>query len=105
MLVRREIFDGVPLFWSQHIDVQINYVGHAEKWDEIAVDGNIAGRDCVLRYKSGGRVLAVASVYRDLASLQAEGAMERGTARAGAIPPPTGGEGLPARRKSCPRHA
>ena len=29
-------------------------------------------RDCLLRYKSGGRVLAVASIYRDLASLEAE---------------------------------
>ena len=77
MLGQREVFDAVPFFWSQHYDVPINYVGHAEKWDEIAVDGNIAGRDCVLRYKSGGRVLAVASIYRDLASLQAEVAMER----------------------------
>ena len=35
------------------------------------------GTDCLLRYKSKGRVLAVASIYRDLASLQAELAMER----------------------------
>ena len=76
MLGQREAFDAVPFFWSQHYDVPINYVGHAEKWDEIAVDGNIAGRDCLLRYKSGGRVLAVASIYRDLASLEAEVAME-----------------------------
>jgi hypothetical protein len=60
--------------------VPINYVGHAEKWDEIEVDGNIGARDCVVRYRSGGRVLAVASIYRDLASLQAELAMERAAA-------------------------
>jgi NADPH-dependent 2,4-dienoyl-CoA reductase/sulfur reductase-like enzyme/nitrite reductase/ring-hydroxylating ferredoxin subunit len=80
MLGQREVFDAVPFFWSQHYDVPINYVGHAEKWDEIAVEGDIAVRDCVLRYKRGGRVLAVASIYRDLASLQAEVAMERETA-------------------------
>ena len=80
MLGQREIFDAVPFFWSQHYDVPINYVGHAEKWDDIAVDGNIAGRDCVLRYRSGGRVLAVASIYRDVASLEAEVAMERAAA-------------------------
>jgi NADPH-dependent 2,4-dienoyl-CoA reductase/sulfur reductase-like enzyme/nitrite reductase/ring-hydroxylating ferredoxin subunit len=80
MLGQREIFDAVPFFWSQHYDVPINYVGHAEKWDEIAIDGDIAGRDCVLRYKSGGRTLAVASIYRDIASLEAEIAMERTTA-------------------------
>jgi NADPH-dependent 2,4-dienoyl-CoA reductase/sulfur reductase-like enzyme/nitrite reductase/ring-hydroxylating ferredoxin subunit len=77
MLGQRETFDAVPFFWSQHYDVPINYVGHAEKWDEIAIEGDIAGRDCLLKYKSKGRVLAVASIYRDLASLQAELAMEQ----------------------------
>jgi apoptosis-inducing factor 3 len=77
MLGQREVFDAVPFFWSQHYDVPINYVGHAEKWDEIAVEGDIAGKDCLLRYKSGGRVLAVASIYRDLGSLEAELAMEK----------------------------
>jgi NADPH-dependent 2,4-dienoyl-CoA reductase/sulfur reductase-like enzyme/nitrite reductase/ring-hydroxylating ferredoxin subunit len=77
MLGQREAFDAVPFFWSQHYDVPINYVGHAEKWDEITVDGDIAGRDCLLQYKSGGRVLAAASIYRDVASLEAELAMEQ----------------------------
>ena len=77
MLGQREAFDAVPFFWSQHYDVPINYVGHAEIWDEIAIDGNIAAKDCMVRYKSGGRVLAVASIYRDLASLEAELAMEK----------------------------
>jgi NADPH-dependent 2,4-dienoyl-CoA reductase/sulfur reductase-like enzyme/nitrite reductase/ring-hydroxylating ferredoxin subunit len=81
MLGAREAFDAVPFFWSQHYDVPINYVGHAEAWDEIAIDGDIAARDCLLRYKSKGRVLAVASIYRDLASLEVELAMERETAR------------------------
>jgi NADPH-dependent 2,4-dienoyl-CoA reductase/sulfur reductase-like enzyme/nitrite reductase/ring-hydroxylating ferredoxin subunit len=79
MLGQREVFDAVPFFWSQHYDVPINYVGHAEKWDEIAVDGDIAAKDCLLQYRSGGRVLAVASIYRDVASLEAELAMERAT--------------------------
>ena len=74
---RREVFNAVPFFWSQHYEVPINYVGHAEKWDEIAVDGDIKGKDCILRYKKGGRVLAVASIYRDIESLQAELAMEK----------------------------
>jgi NADPH-dependent 2,4-dienoyl-CoA reductase/sulfur reductase-like enzyme/nitrite reductase/ring-hydroxylating ferredoxin subunit len=78
MLGAQERFDAVPFFWSQHYDVPINYVGHAEQWDEIAIDGSVAGKDCVLRYKSKGRVLAVASIYRDLDSLKAELAMEQG---------------------------
>src|SRR5229473_1111985 len=77
MLGQKEAFDAVPFFWSQHYDVPINYVGHAETWDEIAVDGDIAAKDCLLQYKRKGRVLAVASIYRDLASLKAELEMER----------------------------
>jgi NADPH-dependent 2,4-dienoyl-CoA reductase/sulfur reductase-like enzyme len=76
MLGGKERFDAVPFFWSQHYDVPINYVGHAETWDELAIDGDIAARDCVLRYKRNGRVLAVASIYRDADSLMAEAAME-----------------------------
>ncbi len=77
MLGHRTAFDVVPFFWSQHYDVPINYVGHAEQWDEIAVEGSIADRDCLLRYKRNGRVLAVASIYRDVASLQSELGMEQ----------------------------
>jgi NADPH-dependent 2,4-dienoyl-CoA reductase/sulfur reductase-like enzyme/nitrite reductase/ring-hydroxylating ferredoxin subunit len=80
MLGQHEIFDAVPFFWSQHYDVPINYVGHAEAWDEIAIDGDIAAKDCLVQYKKRGRLLAVASIYRDLASLKAELAMERQTA-------------------------
>lgn len=81
MLGAHEAFDAVPFFWSQHYDVPINYVGHAEKWDEIVIDGSITARDCLLKYKSRGRVLAVASIYRDLASLQAGFDMERNLMR------------------------
>jgi apoptosis-inducing factor 3 len=81
MLGQREAFAAVPFFWSQHYDVPINYVGHAEQWDETVIDGDIAARDCLVHYKSKGRVLAVASIYRDLASLQAELEMERDASR------------------------
>ena len=77
MMGRREKFTAVPFFWSQHYDVPINYVGHAEKWDELTIDGSIAGKDCLLHYKRNGRVLAVASIYRDVESLEAELTMER----------------------------
>ena len=70
-------FRAVPFFWSQHYDVPINYVGHAEKWDTIDIDGDVMKRDCVVRYKAGGKVLAVASIYRDGDSLKAAAAMEK----------------------------
>jgi NADPH-dependent 2,4-dienoyl-CoA reductase/sulfur reductase-like enzyme/nitrite reductase/ring-hydroxylating ferredoxin subunit len=76
MLGRREKFTAVPFFWSRHYDVPINYVGHAEKWDELVVDGDIAKKDCLLRFKQNGQVMAVASIFRDLENLQAEVTME-----------------------------
>jgi hypothetical protein len=42
------------------------------------VDGDIAGKDCLLRYRRAGRTLAVASILRDLASLEAQANLERG---------------------------
>jgi NADPH-dependent 2,4-dienoyl-CoA reductase/sulfur reductase-like enzyme/nitrite reductase/ring-hydroxylating ferredoxin subunit len=77
MFGRREKFAAVPFFWSQHYDIPINYVGHAEKWDELAIEGDIAGRDCLVRFKREGRTLAVASIFRDVESLQAELSLER----------------------------
>jgi NADPH-dependent 2,4-dienoyl-CoA reductase/sulfur reductase-like enzyme len=80
MLGIREAHDFVPFFWSQHYDVPINYVGHAESWDKIAVEGNIDAKDCLLRFQRAGRTLAVASIYRDVDSLKAE--LEFGRMRA-----------------------
>ena len=80
MLGCHDPFTTVPFFWSQHYDVPINYVGHAENWDEIAIDGDIPSKDCLLRFKRNGRVLAVASIFRDVESLQAEVIMEHAAA-------------------------
>jgi NADPH-dependent 2,4-dienoyl-CoA reductase/sulfur reductase-like enzyme/nitrite reductase/ring-hydroxylating ferredoxin subunit len=77
MLGAGERFDSVPFFWSQHYDVAINYVGHAERWDEVRIDGSLDAQDCQVEYRSGGRTLAVATVGRDRASLEAEAGMER----------------------------
>ena len=77
MLGRRERFDLVPFFWSQHYDISINYVGHAEKWDRVKIDGSLDGHDAEVTYLRDGRRLAVATVFRDRASLEAEVAMER----------------------------
>jgi NADPH-dependent 2,4-dienoyl-CoA reductase/sulfur reductase-like enzyme len=78
MLGSREPYRAVPFFWSQHYDVPIAYVGHAESWDRVDVKGSIAGRDCLVAYRQDGKVQAVASIYRDRESLSIEAAMERG---------------------------
>ena len=62
ILGRRQRFDAVPFFWSQHYDLTINYVGHAESWDAIEIEGSLNSRDCAVTYRRGGRILAVASI-------------------------------------------
>jgi NADPH-dependent 2,4-dienoyl-CoA reductase/sulfur reductase-like enzyme/nitrite reductase/ring-hydroxylating ferredoxin subunit len=76
MLGRKEPFDAVPFFWSAHYDTTINYIGHAEGWDSIQVEGDIEKRDCAIRYQKGNRTLAVATIGRDVESLKIEAAME-----------------------------
>jgi NADPH-dependent 2,4-dienoyl-CoA reductase/sulfur reductase-like enzyme len=80
MLGAREPFNAVPFFWSQHYDIPINYVGHAGKWDQIVVHGEIVAHDCLLEYKLNGKTLAVSSIFRDTDSLKAAVAMEEGRA-------------------------
>ncbi|MGH7933338.1 MAG: FAD-dependent oxidoreductase [Candidatus Binataceae bacterium] len=77
ILGRRERFDAVPFFWTTQFDFTLNYIGHAEKWDKLEVDGSIEDHDCKLSFLQGGRTLAVATVGRDRASLENEVAMER----------------------------
>ncbi|MGJ7505930.1 FAD-dependent oxidoreductase [Variovorax sp. GT1P44] len=77
MLGRRHPFDISPFFWSQHYDVTIQYVGHAERWDAVDIDGSPSARDCSVRYRQGDRVLAVATIGRDMASLRAERELEQ----------------------------
>jgi NADPH-dependent 2,4-dienoyl-CoA reductase/sulfur reductase-like enzyme/nitrite reductase/ring-hydroxylating ferredoxin subunit len=100
ILGRRERFDAAPFFWSQHYDVQISYVGHAPgpagpqghaghnglgaqathpaEGVEVRVAGSLANRDAAVVFSAAGRVRAVATVFRDKLSLEAELALERG---------------------------
>lgn len=70
MLGLRERYTAVPFFWSAHYDVTLNYVGHAEHWDRIDIDGSIENHDCTLRYIADGKVRAVLTICRDKESLR-----------------------------------
>ncbi|HKA89138.1 MAG TPA: FAD-dependent oxidoreductase [Haliangiales bacterium] len=76
ILGKGERFTSVPFFWSQHYDVQISYVGHAETWDRIVVDGSFAERNAKVSYYAGDKLLAAATIFRDKESLEIEAAME-----------------------------
>jgi hypothetical protein len=74
---RGERFEAVPFFWSRHYDTTISYVGHAEHWDSVEIDGNIAAAQCAVSYRFGSRKLAVAAIGRDRAGLSAEREFEQ----------------------------
>ena len=76
VLGARERFEQAPFFWSAHYDVSINYVGHAEAWDRVDVDGTPKDRDVAVRFVKGNQTLALATIFRDKESLDAEVAME-----------------------------
>jgi apoptosis-inducing factor 3 len=64
-----------PFFWSAHYDLTIRYTGRGSGWDRVEVDGSIASRDCSVRYFAGDRLIAAASVGRDLENLQLAAAL------------------------------
>ncbi|HET9149001.1 MAG TPA: FAD-dependent oxidoreductase [Alphaproteobacteria bacterium] len=76
ILGQRHRFAAVPFFWSRHYDKSIHYVGHAERWDRLEIDGDPAAHDCTVTYWRGAKRLAVATVGRDLDNLRAEAAFE-----------------------------
>jgi hypothetical protein len=57
--------------------MSINYMGHAERWEAIEIGGSLQGHDGSVRYRVGGRVLAMASIFRDRENLEAELATEQ----------------------------
>ncbi len=77
MLGRYERFDAVPFFWTEQYDFGLAYIGHAERWDEAEIDGQIDARDCTVTYRRGSRRLAVAVIHRDLKGLRADVELEK----------------------------
>ena len=71
-----EPYTVIPFFWSKHFDFSFRYVGHAESWDDIVVEGDLAAKQAIVRYRKDGRELAVATVERDLEALTIERAMQ-----------------------------
>ncbi len=72
MLGARERYDAVPFFWSQHYDTTIRYVGHAEVWDRVQIDGTLDARNASVTFIKDEAPVAVATIGRDRECLRAE---------------------------------
>ncbi len=54
-------YDGVPFFWTYHYGKRFEYLGHAEAWDQVVIDGDLdAGRFVALLVQGGDVAAAVA---------------------------------------------
>jgi NADPH-dependent 2,4-dienoyl-CoA reductase/sulfur reductase-like enzyme len=77
ILGRRERFDYVPFFWTEQYDFGLGYTGHAERWDQADIDGQLEAGDCTITYRRGNQKLAVAVIHRDREGLLAEVEFEK----------------------------
>lgn len=80
LLGQAQRYTAVPFFWTEQYDFALAYVGHAERFDEAVIDGDLGAQDCSITYRRAGQTLAVAVVHRDLAGLHAEVELERAMA-------------------------
>ncbi|MBW4572139.1 MAG: FAD-dependent oxidoreductase [Tolypothrix carrinoi HA7290-LM1] len=65
MLGKSIKFKTVPVFWTMQFDFPLRYVGHAEQWDEIIIDGDLQKREFIVFYIKDNQVLAAATSQRD----------------------------------------
>ena len=55
----------VPFFWTAQQGKNFRYVGHAEDFDEVYIDGEISANNFLAYYAAKGKILAVLGVGRD----------------------------------------
>ncbi len=60
-----ESYSGVPFFWTFHFGKRFGYVGHADTWDDLQVDGSLADGSFLAYYVQGNAVKAVLSCGKD----------------------------------------
>ncbi|MEJ2722243.1 MAG: FAD/NAD(P)-binding oxidoreductase, partial [bacterium] len=64
MAGKKTPYESVPFFWTRQAGFSLGYVGYADKWDEIIVDGDVDSKKFLAYFISGDRISAVAGVGR-----------------------------------------
>ena len=62
---QKSVSNIVPFFWSGQYDIKLRYVGHAEQWDEVLIDGDLDQPEFIAFYLQDNKIMAVAGVNRD----------------------------------------
>lgn len=58
-------YDAVPVFWTIQYLKRLDYIGHATKWDDIVVHGDLGKPEFIAYYVQDGRVAAAIGWDRD----------------------------------------
>jgi 3-phenylpropionate/trans-cinnamate dioxygenase ferredoxin reductase subunit len=64
MLGKAEPYDEIHWFWSDQYDVNLQYTGFHQRWDDLVVRGSLEERDFVAFYLQGGLLVAAVGVNR-----------------------------------------
>ncbi len=65
MLGGHAVYDGVPFFWTYHYGKRFEYLGHADTWDDVVIEGDLDRQDFVALLVQGGAVGAVVACGRE----------------------------------------
>jgi NADPH-dependent 2,4-dienoyl-CoA reductase/sulfur reductase-like enzyme len=61
-------YAGVPFFWTYHFGQQFEYLGHADRWDRLHIDGDIDTQRFVALQIRGDDVAGVVASQRERAT-------------------------------------
>jgi apoptosis-inducing factor 3 len=75
ILGRDEPYRDVPFFWTVHFGVKVSWTGYAAAWDTVVEDEGPGRSERAFRYLRGDRLVALATIGRDLLSLEIEADM------------------------------
>ena len=64
MLGRGKPYDAVHWFWSDQYDVNLQYAGFHQAWDQIVVRGHLDTRSFIAFYLTQGHIDAVVALDR-----------------------------------------
>jgi NADPH-dependent 2,4-dienoyl-CoA reductase/sulfur reductase-like enzyme/nitrite reductase/ring-hydroxylating ferredoxin subunit len=81
----RHRYAGVPYFWTYHFGKRFEYLGHANEWDEIVIDGHLDQHQFVALYVKDEKVIAALACEREAQTARLIDAMARGVSRADAL--------------------
>lgn len=58
-------YRSVPFFWTDQVGLHFRYVGHAPRWEEIIIHGDVSAQDFIAYYIKNNQVWAAAGNNHD----------------------------------------